>query len=447
MPAAHLFVVLRCDNLRAPTSRHVLSNVDEVWLGRGDPGNAQRNIVDGTRRLELSLDDRRMSRQHARLQRTAQGWQLNDLRSSNGSRVDGVPTTTTLLHDGAWIELGQTFLRFRAELPTPATASGDLRSDTLSDAPVALQTLLPELALAFDQLARVARSTVPVMILGETGSGKELLARAVHVLAGRPGPFVALNCGGLPDSLLEAQLFGHVRGAFSGATRDELGYVRAADRGSLFLDEVGDLPGPSQTALLRVLQESEVVPIGATRPIPVDLRVLSATHAPLLELTEQGGFRNDLFARLSGFAFRAPALRERMEDFGLLIAALLPDLEQAGGPICLQPEAARVLLSHAWPRNVRELRQCLAAAAVLAPAHNIEVAHLASTLTQRAPTKPSAAPRVDPVDPDQQLQRELLARFAEHRGNVTQVARAMGKARVQVQRWMKRFGIDPSQFR
>ena len=439
-----LFVVLRCDELQAPAGRHALSHVDEVWLGRGDARGAERHVVDGVRRLTLTFNDRRMSRKHALIRRSAAGWEFSDQGSSNGSRLDGQPCKQAALRDGAWLELGQTFVRFRAALPTPAQAPGDLLSDSLRSRPSALTTLLPELELGFKQVARVARSQVPVLVLGETGTGKELVARAIHTLSARPGAFVALNCGALPASLLEAQLFGHVRGAFSGATRDETGYVRAADRGRLFLDEVGDLPGPSQTALLRVLQESEVVPVGATRPISVDLRVVAATHAPLLELAERGGFRNDLFARLSGFTFHVPALRDRLEDFGLLLAALLPELEQAaGGSVTLQPESVRLLLGHAWPRNVRELRQALAAAVVLSTSGSVEPAHLPSTITARPPaaTGGEVAPEVEP-----DLEQELLRRFAEHKGNVTQVAQAMGKARVQVQRWMKRFGIDPKKF-
>jgi DNA-binding NtrC family response regulator len=330
----------------------------------------------------------------------------------------------------------------RTALATPANALGDLRADTLHDRPLAFRTLLPELEIAFDQLVRVARSRVPLLFLGETGTGKELLAQASHELSTRGGAFVALNCAALPESLREAQLFGHVRGAFSGATRDELGYVRAADGGSLFLDEIGDLASASQTALLRVLQENEVVPVGTTRPIRVDVRFLSATHAALRARAESGSFRSDLFARLAGFTFRAPALRDRIEDLGLMIGALLPELEHAaGGPLRLHPDAARLLLSYAWPRNVRELRQCLVAAAVLATARVIEVNHLPAVVAQ------VDADRTLDSAQQEQLHSQLIALFVEHRGNVTHVARAMGKARVQVQRWMKRFAIDPGKFR
>jgi transcriptional regulator with GAF, ATPase, and Fis domain len=185
-----------------------------------------------------------------------------------------------------------------------------------------------------------------------------------------------------------------------------------------------------------VLQENEVVPVGSTRPIAVDLRVLAATHAALRDRADGGEFRSDLFARVAGFSFHAPPLRERREDMGLLLSAMLPELERSSGSaLTFHPDAVRLLLSYDWPRNVRELRQCVVAAAVLADAGVIEPGHLPPAVSDRASAD------------EESLRSELLVQFAEHHGNVTQVARAMGKARVQVQRWMKRFAIDPAKFR
>src|SRR5260221_3786391 len=265
-----------------------------------------------------------MAGRHARLLRSAQSWGYEDHGWRNGSLVDSEPATTRPLRDGALIELGHTFFLFRESVSIPAGTPGDLDAKDLSDVPPAFATLLPELGCAFETLARVAKSSVPILLLGETGSGKELLARTIHELSGRKGPFVPINCGALPQTLVEAQLFGHARGAFSGATRDEVGYVRSAHDGTLLLDEIADLPPASQAALLRVLQESEVVPVGTTRAVPVDIRVIAATHAPILDLVQIGAFRNDLFARLAGFRFVAPPLPNRVEALGLLVAGLLP---------------------------------------------------------------------------------------------------------------------------
>jgi transcriptional regulator with PAS, ATPase and Fis domain len=315
-----------------------------------------------------------------------------------------------------------------------------------------LATLIPRIATSFTTLARIAKSNVPILLAGETGSGKELLARAIHVASGRSGELVAINCGALPHTLLEAQLFGHVKGAFSGATRDELGYVRAAQRGTLFLDEIGELPPASQVALLRVLQEQEVVPVGTTRPLSVDIRVIAATNAPIDQLVESGSFRSDLFARLSGFRFAAPPLRERIEDLGLLIANLLCELGPREAPNWkFDPAAAQALFRYAWPRNVRELKQCLASATVLASAQRIELSHLPPEISEPRSVKPDTSGR-EPgrsheVRTDEALHSELIALFTECRGNVSEVARRMGKARTQVQRWMARFAIEPATFR
>jgi DNA-binding NtrC family response regulator len=341
---------------------------------------------------------------------------------------------------------------FRSDLPTRADTAGDVAID-LHAQTAAFATLIPELAAAFATLARIAASNVPVLLSGETGAGKELLARAIHERSGREGDFVAINCGAIPDTQVEAQLFGQVKGGFSGATRNEPGYLRAAHRGTLFLDEVGELPQSSQAALLRVLEENAVVPVGTTRPVAVDIRVVAATHAPIDELARSSAFRNDLFARIAGFRFAAPPLRDRIEDLGLLIANLLYEIAPAS-PWKIEPQAAFALFSHDWPRNVRELKQCLASAAVLGDNRAIDLAHVAQALGEARPGNRRASsgpptPGLGPRSPemDERLRRDLVALFTECKGNVSEVARRMGKARVQIQRWLKRFSIDPTSFR
>src|SRR5207302_1217977 len=189
---------------------------------------------------------------------------------------------------------------------------------------------------------------------GETGTGKEVIARAIHAASRRPGAFVAVNCGALAPNLVESELFGHKKGAFSGATEDHNGLVRAADKGTLLLDEIGDLPVPTQAALLRVLQQREVLPLGTTKPMPVDLRVVAASHRDLEAEVGAGRFREDLWSRLAGYTAQLPALRDRREDLGLLVAALLARLVQTR-PIRFTSEAGLALVQYDWPRNVREL--------------------------------------------------------------------------------------------
>jgi transcriptional regulator of acetoin/glycerol metabolism len=454
----HLFIALESSRPLAGSSRHTLRNIDEICIGRGPRRTWQRVETGGLRQLLLQVPDPRMSVTHARLRRAAPTvWELTDCGSRNGSWLAGQRVESARLSDRALFELGHTFFTLRS-LVTPARTLGDLDGLELHPVDPAFATLLPELHESFADLARIARSRLSVLLLGETGAGKEWLARAVHAVSGRHGEFVAVNCAALPPSLLEAQLFGHVKGAFSGADRNQIGFVRAAHEGTLFLDEIADLPLASQAALLRVLQEQEVTPVGSTRPIAVDLRVVAATHAAIERRVAEGSFRADLFARLDGFRFTAPALRQRREDFGLLVASILNDPAVSElGPMTFHPELSRLLLEYDWPRNIRELRQDLIAAAVLAAGEPIALCHLRKSLIADAEPMPldpisTVAPRAiaapDFDDPfERELRERLESNLQECDGNLSEVARRMGKARTQVQRWMKRFALDRRRYR
>jgi transcriptional regulator with PAS, ATPase and Fis domain len=266
----------------------------------------------------------------------------------------------------------------------------------------------------------------------------------VHRLSRRPGRFQPINCAALAPSLLESELFGYRKGAFSGATEDRPGLVRSADKGTLFLDEIGDLPPPAQGVLLRVLQESEVLPVGDTRPVPVDFRLVVATHRPLEEMAAAGRFRHDLLARLAGFTLNVPPLRERREDLGALIAVLVNRHTPDRG-LRFSAAAARALFLHAWQLNVRELEKTLALGIALAPEGVIDLPHLPEHVRSASASKPAS---VAPLGEEELRRREeLVLLLREHRGNVTAVAKVLGKARVQVQRWMRRYGIRPAVFR
>jgi DNA-binding NtrC family response regulator len=266
-------------------------------------------------------------------------------------------------------------------------------------------------------------------------------------MSGRDGAFVAVNCGSIPPTLVEATLLGHRKGAFSDATEDRPGMVRAADGGTLFLDEIGDLPLSSQAAFLRVLQEGEVVPVGDTRPVQVDLRLISATNRSMPELVARGDFRSDLFARLVGVTVRLPRLAERREDLGLLVGACLARMPGGGRTVSFTRVAARELVRHEWPLNVRELHKAITAAATLADGKPIDVDDLADPLYGGEPAAPTAAAG-DPASPrDQRLRAELVALLHEHQGNVASVAQAMGKGRMQIHRWVKRLGLNLDDYR
>jgi DNA-binding NtrC family response regulator len=440
--ADELVVLAECDRPLAGSSLHRLHGVDELVIGRG----ARREVDRTGARVALRIGDARISTVHATLRRVGSAFTLVDEHSKNGILVNGRRVERHLLRDGDLFECGRTFFLYRMACARPRDEPLDLDYGEARAATDALATLHEPLAAQFRALVEVARTPIPVLILGPSGTGKELVARAIHGLSRRRGAFVGVNCGALPDSLVEGELFGARRGAFTGASEDRAGLVRASDQGTLFLDEIGDLSLRAQPALLRVLQEREVLAVGATRPLAVDLRVVAATHRDLDEQVRQEHFRADLLARLSGFVIRLPTLRARLEDFGLLTATLMARHALHPKPT-ISAEAMRLLLNHPWPLNVRELEHCLRAALALSPSR-IEVAHLPSTIRDPDAATP-AVPRVAsrPVSTrrltDEQLARraELLARLTAHAGNISAVARELGKDRVQIRRWIRQYGI------
>ncbi|HEY6909242.1 MAG TPA: sigma 54-interacting transcriptional regulator [Myxococcales bacterium] len=439
--AACLTLALQAEAPVAPPLWALLSDVDAVWVGRGrSAASAARTESEGERQLRIEVPDRFLSSSHASLQRIFGRWLLEDAGSRNGTFVDGNRVERFELRDGTVFEIGHSFFVFRAAFPVDLVpASGQ------EDWPGSLQ---PAYAAQLRALERAAPTSLPIVVRGETGTGKEVLARRVHARSGRPGAFQAINCAALPSTLIESELFGYRKGAFSGATEDRPGLVRGADDGTLFLDEVGDLPLPAQGALLRVLQESEVLPVGGTRAVAVDFRLVVATHRDLEAMAAAGQFRPDLLARMSGLSVTLPPLRERKEDLGSLVAALLrrlaPDRAES---VRFTVPAARALFRYEWPLNVRELEKALALALTLSPDGLIDLAHLPPPLrTLSPPPSPEASVAALPAE-ELQRREELVALLREHRGNVTAVARVLGKARVQVQRWMRRYRIQPAIFR
>ncbi len=243
----------------------------------------------------------------------------------------------------------------------------------------------------FMELLKLAEHVAPtdstVLIQGESGTGKEVVARYVHNLSSRSdGPFLSINCGALPENLLESELFGHVKGSFTGAVRDKQGLFAAARGGSFFLDEVGEMPPSLQVKLLRVLQEREAIPVGATEAIPVDVRIIAATNRDLEEEIRRGNFRSDLFYRLNVIALNLPPLRERRDDLLLLIESFLQQLAieaSSSEPKALASEALDAVMVYEWPGNVRELENALEHATVLSRGNLIEASSLPERITKR----------------------------------------------------------------
>jgi DNA-binding NtrC family response regulator len=440
-----LFVVLHGDKPVLGGARYSLAGVDEVAVGRGPVRELLR--VD-ERRLELRLPSPTVSKSHARFVRRSDTWFLDDLGSRNGCAIQGERITSARVHDGDFIEIGSVFLRFRASMPALPEHSRDLEHPGAIPKQLGYTSLVPSVADRLEALARVAPLPITTLLLGGTGTGKEVLATGLHTLSRRPGPFVAVNCGGLTSSLVESQLFGHVKGAFTGALQDEPGFIRSADAGTLFLDEIGDLPLPAQATLLRMLQEREVFPVGGSRPTRVDVRVVGATNKPLDTLCIEGSFRSDLLARLAGYRHNLPLMRERIEDVGLFISDIVKRSQLAGAAdIRFSTRVARRLLTYSWPLNVRELENLLTVSMALAHQGVVEWAHMPESLMNTKEHQGEAGDSgSDLANPENQRERlEMLLK--QHQGNVSAVAREMGRSRMQVHRWLQRFGIDLGQFR
>jgi DNA-binding NtrC family response regulator len=445
-----LYVALDCEHLHASSARYALTGVDEVVIGRAEQRSTRRSVERGVPRLSLGLPDRWLSSTHACLSRVLGKWMLEDAKSKNGTFVNGVPVTRVELTDGDVVETGHVFFVFRCAEPLRGSAPADADASSLPSPAPGLRTLVPGLEDSFAKLARVAPSNVSVVVHGESGTGKELVARGVHQLSGRPGSFVAVNCGALPPALIESELFGHKRGAFSGATEERPGLVRAAHRGTLFLDEIGDLPAAAQPAFLRVLQEREVVPVGATQPVRVDVRLVSASHRNLDALVAEGKFRADLLARLSGFTLDLPPLRARREEIGMIASDLLARMQpERSRDLRFALDAGRALMLHDWPLNVRELEKCLASAVAQSAGGSIQGIHLSDAVRASAhPTKPAAPIEAAALsERDVDRRERLVALLREHDGNISAVARAMGSARAQIHRWLRRYELDPAAFR
>jgi DNA-binding NtrC family response regulator len=382
-----------------------------------------------------------VSRRHAALRIAADGSvRIADLGSRNGVRVNGRAVNEApigvgdVVRLGGWVGL--------------VTASPGAFSEI---APGLWGGAAMQAALA--PLRQAAASDLPIVLEGETGTGKELVARALHRWSGRPGPLLAVNCAALPEGLAEGELFGYRRGAFTGADRPSAGFFRGAHGGTLLLDEVSDLPLGLQAKLLRVLEEREVQPLGEIRPVPIDVRVVVAGQQPLIEAVRAGRFRADLLARLDGLAVRLPPLRRRREDVLPLFAHLLAELGQGRAP-AIESDFAERLCMHDWPFNVREL---VLLAKRLLTLHGAEATLRALHLPERiaggagdsreaadplaargaAPARPAPAVPAEPVELP-----ALVVALRASGGNVARAAAMLGISRQRAYRLMEGQAVD-----
>jgi two-component system response regulator HydG len=296
----------------------------------------------------------------------------------------------------------------------------------------------------FELIDNVAQSDAPVMIQGQSGTGKEMVARAIHQASvRRDKPFVKVNCAALNENLLESELFGHIKGAYTGADRTRIGRFEAAHEGTIFLDEIGDIPLSIQVKLLRVLEEKEIERVGDHQPISVNVRIITATNKNLEQLIAKGFFREDFFFRINVFPLHCPTLSERMEDVPFIVQSFIKHNSiQSGKKILgLTPEAMEILSSYPWPGNVRELRNAIEYAFVLCSGGAIGKQHLPPKIVKA--TEAFSKPAI--CYPDDSGEREKFLKVLQQAGgNQSEAARILGVSRVTIWKRMKKYGIDPN---
>jgi len=393
----------------------------------------------------FALKDSSVSRLHAIVEASGPGHKIRDLGSRNGTHVQGIRSQESAVDDGAILRVGETVLMFQVL---------KVRRD---EALVGERPPLLGSSLAMErvrgQIDTLGPENIPVLIQGESGVGKEVVASELHARSGRSGAFVPVNCGGLPADLVENELFGHVEGAFTGAGKRAKGLFVSADGGTIFLDEIGEMPLDMQPKLLRVLSTGEVRPVGSTQARTVQVRVVAATNRSLQDRVDVEAFRGDLYARLSGWRIDVPALRHRREDI-LSIARRMPG---QGRELPMTADAAEALLLYDWPYNVRELLQVVSAAIVRAgKGVEIGLIHLPQEVRGRVGARVRRVPDPGTVTAPLELavrrdgtptQADLERVLSKYAGNVSQVAGFFGKERAQVYRWIRRYGIDTAAFR
>ncbi len=379
-----------------------------------------------------ALDDVRISRNHCQVTLEATTLMVRDMDSLNGTFVNDRRTLERPLDEGDLLSVGPVLF---------------LRHDTVPAGPRKHPYLVggsPTLQRVIESIRAVAPYRTTALILGESGTGKELVARSIHDQSGRKGPLLMVNCGGMPDGLLHSELFGHAKGAFSGANTERQGLIEAANSGTLFLDEVGDASANLQASLLRFLQEGEVRRVGTNRTRRVDTRVIAATNRDLPAMVAAGEFREDLYARLSGWVISVPPLRDRKEDIPALVKHFSA---RTGGPKRISRRLVEAMLQYSWPRNVRELEGVVKRAVIesrgtgrLRLTPPIEDALSEAPVKRRQGTAREATVRKRmsaPPDAD-----ELYRLLEEARGNVRRVAQDLGVARTTAYRWIKEMNLD-----
>ena len=384
--------------------------------------------------LPLAIPDDSVSRRHAELRLAPLA--IRDLGSTNGTRVRGqmIGTDWHPLVLGDVVELGDVVLLVRSDTTSTEPLIPKRRDARRWSGDGQAVIVAAETQQLYELVELVAPSALSVLILGETGAGKELVARAIHARSQRrAAPFVAINCAAIAPALLESELFGYVKGAFTGAAANKMGLLEAAHGGTLFLDEIGEMPPATQVQLLRVFEQREIVPVGATVPVAIDVRFVAATHRDLSRLVAVGSFREDLLFRIAGITLVVPPLRERLDDLEPMATRFLAELSTP--PPELTGEALAALRAHPWPGNVRELKATIERAFVLSRGQQIDTRHLSFGIGVASEPRPLAAPE------DDGERARIVAALEACAGNQSRAAKQLGISRATLVRRLDALGI------
>ena len=405
---------------------------------------------------DLVLDDTAVSRFHAEIQVDNAGYVLRDLKSKNGTSINGLRVREVFLEDDALFKVGKTLIRFEVtEESTEVRFSGKERFGGMLGRSLGMREI-------FSLLERVAPTDYTVLVEGESGTGKELVAEAIHSHSPRKsGPFIVVDCSAIARDLIESELFGHVKGAFTGATGNRKGAFEAARGGTLFLDELGELPIDLQPKLLRALENREIKPVGSNTSVKTDVRIVAATNRNLIHEVREGNFREDLYYRFAVIKVALPPLRDRQEDVSLLVENFLRQANQmtGRGDVDISYKTMEKLKRHSWPGNVRELKNFIERAVLLAQGDTIETKFLNTGELRRtekvaeetgAAAAPMANQAIDEGLPFKEAKNRLIEEFEKAYwstllertgGNVSKAARQAGVHRKSVEYILKKLDL------
>jgi DNA-binding NtrC family response regulator len=386
------------------------------------------------------LNDPTVSRYHADIEETEQGYVVKDLGSTNGTYLNGILIKEAYLEYGSIIGLGNTRLQFlppeeRVEIPpSEEHYFGDVFGRSL------------EMRRIFTMLKKISPSDITVTIEGETGTGKELVARGIHSYSQRArGPFVVIDCGSISKNLIESELFGHEKGAFTGATQTRRGAFEAADGGTIFIDEIGELGLEMQPKLLRVLEQREVRRVGGNELFRVNVRVITATNKDLISEVQEGRFREDLFYRISVVRIHLPPLRERGEDIPLLAQQFARELSGAyrgGGDVVVSAEALEILRRYHWPGNVRELKNVITRAMAMGNEKVLGLRDFIMPLPSEGTPHPSTLDSMVGRTLEEIEKAAIMKTLEAHGGNKSAAARVLGIAYSTLYEKIKKYGLS-----